>query len=363
MENVLNSIGPFGRYQKFVLVLSGLICSLTATTIYSTIFSAADPGLICSFKNDSTEIGNLPNQCEIWSIIKDNKKLNKTSFYECHFDDKYYGITMVSEWNLICERAFLAGLTQTIYMIGTVCGLFIGFFSDKYGRKACSFVLIVLMSIVLILSELVQINFLNLSTEVVYVIYCIGQFLIGALAKAIYAVLYILILELTTSKYATIFSNVYLYMYVLGELFVLAIEYFFRNWHTMNIFMAGYSLVFVFIIWFFIPESPRYLISLKRTDDALKLLRKMARFNKKEASQDYLSDAMALNNLLKDENTDPTASKQDEEQEIKTTFGRLRYMWSPRQNLIKTILFVYIWFALALIYYGVSLGNLSKLFF
>lgn len=186
MEKVIDLVGPFGKYQKFVLILAGFIASFTATTIYSTIFSAVDPGLICDFNNGSTVIKDLPNQCDIWEIVKNNQKLNQSTPYECYFDKKYYDLTMVNDWELICKQAALASLTQTLYMVGTVCGLGIGYFSDKFGRKNSSVVLALLLSVLLTLSEILQLKQLGISNTTLYVIYCIVQFLVGAFAKVCY---------------------------------------------------------------------------------------------------------------------------------------------------------------------------------
>jgi hypothetical protein len=71
----------------------------------------------------------------------------------------------------------------------------IGFFGDRFGRKRCGLVLSIVMSAVIILLELMQLRIFNLSTMTKYVIYMIGQFIIGAVAKAIYLILYILLIE------------------------------------------------------------------------------------------------------------------------------------------------------------------------
>ena len=85
----------------------------------------SSPELLCYHKA-SPEV--LSNSCDAWnSLDRDNET-------ECKFDNTYYEKTIVTEYELICDKSFLVGLTQTIYMVGTICGLFIGYFSDKYGR-------------------------------------------------------------------------------------------------------------------------------------------------------------------------------------------------------------------------------------
>lgn len=354
MEKLINEVGPFGKYQKLILILCGFVSSLTATTIFSTIFSTADPGLVCSFKNDTDEIKNLAKPCEIWSTIMESKRLNQTCDYECKFSDKYYGITMVTEWELVCDKSYLVGLTQTAYMVGTVSGLFIGYFSDKYGRKRSTFVMILLLTLVLAISELTQLKIFGLSMQTVYVIYIIGQILIGALSKGIYVVNYILVLELTTAKYSTLVTNIILYMYVMGEMFVLAIAYVFKDWHALNIFMIGYSLLLMLIIGLLMPESPRYLISKRLSAKAIKLLRKIHSINYQKVQQ---MENDLFENFLKEEIV-------EEEQELdnsqrKKSTSSFDGLWKPRSTFFKTISFIYIWFSLSMLYYGISLGKKS----
>ena len=41
----------------------------------------------------------------------------------------------VVQWDLVCDRAYLKDLTQTILYVGTMIGLFCTILSDKFGRK------------------------------------------------------------------------------------------------------------------------------------------------------------------------------------------------------------------------------------
>lgn len=363
MDNLFESVGPFGRYQKCTLALLGFISSLTAMSIYSTIFTAATPSLECFYKNTTNKI-NDTFICEVWSNITQNLKNNASNdVYECKFDKRYYGVTMANEYGFICDKQFLIGLTQTIFMIGTVSALFIGVFSDKYGRKRVLLVLSILLSIVLMASEFVQLNMLNFSITTKYIIYCIGQFFVGLLTKSMYLVAYILLIEITTQKYTTIVSNINLYMYVLGELFVLVIAYFFRDWHVLTWTLAAYSLVSIFVILFFIPESPRFLLTKNRKSEAFDLFKKISKFNKSninadeiESSINKLLDGSEKNNesgISAESNGNGTAELVDAPKVVTTNFS---FLYKPLKNFFHTIIFIYIWFSASLLYYGVSLG-------
>ena len=345
MDKVIESVGEFGRYQRVLTFFLGLISSLAAMTIYSTVFTAASPELLCYHKA-SSEV--LSNTCDAWSSLdKDNET-------ECKFDNTYYEKTIVTEYELICDKSFLVGLTQTIYMVGTICGLFIGYFSDKYGRKKVGLVLSILLSFVLVTSELFQI--FNINWMIKYVIYCIGQFMIGALAKALYLVIYILLIEITTSKYSTMVSNLYLYMYVVGEILVLVFAYFFRNWHILSWAISGYSIIMIFIIVFLVPESPRYLATKNRIEECKAVLKSIAEKNQKTLTNEenlFIKNTIESCSDIKLDKIDTESQKE----ETKKKKSNLSHLWRPRKNLFQTLMFVFLWFALSLIYYGVSLGK------
>ena len=226
MENVLNSVKPFGKFQKGSIFLVGLSSALIAMLTYSTVFIIAEPELICS--------NNTVDTCQIWSNLTNAKQNASIGEYWCKFDSTHYGLTVVNEWGLVCEKKYLASWTQTFFLIGTFTGIFTGPFSDSFGRKRLSIVLLIILCFTITVSELLQLSAVNLSVNTRYVIFSISQFLLGSCSNSIYSVLFILILELTTKEYTTSVTSINLYMFVMGELAVMVMAYFLRNWHIVN---------------------------------------------------------------------------------------------------------------------------------
>ena len=72
-------------------------------------------------------------------------------------------------------------------------------------------------------------------------------------------------------KYAAICSIIINIPFVIGELILVAIAYFFRDFRTL-LRVAFLPPLAAIILWFFIPESPRWLISRKRLDEAKNIL-------------------------------------------------------------------------------------------
>ena len=78
----------------------------------------------------------------------------------------------------------MKSLTQTINLAGAVSGLFIGFFSDRFGRKRCALALAIVLASLLSLWQLFLFKIIRVDNSTSYIIYCVIQFCCGAMAKA-----------------------------------------------------------------------------------------------------------------------------------------------------------------------------------
>ena len=134
----------------------------------------------------------------------------------CTFDQTYYGETLVKELELVCDRKYLISLTQTFYLVGTVCAVFTGYISDRYGRKKSVILLVSALTVTLFITQLLLLKEINMSMTSRYVIYTGAQVLSGIFSYALYYCCYVLHLESTTKT--TLFTNIYLSIYVLGKL-------------------------------------------------------------------------------------------------------------------------------------------------
>ena len=184
MERLIEQVGGFGRYQKFILFMVGLCTGLIGFTTYASIFVLAKPDLKCSIKSNASNLihekSNLElDSCKIFSNITESKQNGQEEMYECNYDKQYYGISLVTELDLICEKNYLRNLTQTIWMFGCFCTFFIGYFSDKYGRKKVLLSVLISTTICFILCSISQSSLLDLSDSAKYNVYAASQFILG----------------------------------------------------------------------------------------------------------------------------------------------------------------------------------------
>ncbi|CAF0726852.1 unnamed protein product [Brachionus calyciflorus] len=263
MDVLLDSVRPFGWSQKFYLGVFGLIMISSSLNFYSSVFFTAEPELKCYPTNNQSL--TKTNDCDMWKNFTMSKIENTPSAYECNFESKSHNFTLINDFELVCDKSYLPSLSQTLFFVGCICGVFNGFISDKFGRKKSATIFIILMIVSSIIYHvLIDDSFIWLSKINKFYVYCIYQFLKGVLMFCIYQIAYILAYEFTTEKYHTLTTNILISFYVSGELIIMAVFYFTRNWRHTNLFTTCFFLFSSVIFLIFIPESPK-LVFFRKT--------------------------------------------------------------------------------------------------
>jgi len=129
------------------------------------------------------------------------------------------------------------------------------------------------------------------------------------------------------------------------------------------------------MVAFVLPESPRYLITKKNYSKAYSILRKIAKTNRKldsmisenelriifQPNEKLIEPSVEQNKgqINEDNNLLSTEEKITQTETEKESQSLFSYLINPIFNSIKTFILTYIWIALSMIYYGVSLGITS----
>ena len=103
------------------------------------------------------------------------------------------------------------------------------------------------------LNEIVLFDTLNAQ----YVVYAVTQFALGFTSFTLYVVGYILLMEISSPEKSMLMSVININIYVLGELLLLVLCYYFRDWQVHNWVICVYSYVIFALVIIYLPESPK----------------------------------------------------------------------------------------------------------
>ncbi|XP_021380087.1 organic cation transporter protein-like isoform X3 [Mizuhopecten yessoensis] len=310
LDEVLEKIGQFGRYQKIIFVLiciPGISCGIVMTL---AVILLGVPNHRCSipgYENDTYSIQDSVHQdyvsryippstkdtsliydgCQLYSYNSSSTTFDNSShpinasLVTCAswvYDDSEFYETFVSKHDLVCGSHYKVSTAKSIFFGGVLVGaLVFGSLSDGIGRKKT-----IMVSMALLFA-----SSLGLAWAPNYIAYVILRFLAGMAFSGTFITAYVIGVEIvgpTKRKYTGIINEIF---FAFGECCLAGIGYLVRDWHHVEIIIAA-PMVLYLTYWWFIPESPRWLINKGRFDEAEDILRKAAKFNKKELPEKIL---------------------------------------------------------------------------
>ncbi|KAI1280445.1 Organic cation transporter protein [Halotydeus destructor] len=177
--------------------------------------------------------------------------------------------TAVSEWNLVCDLQWLPSLSTSVFMLGNIAGsLIYGVLSDKYGRRH-----------VLALGALAQcLSAILVSLSPNMYLFTAANFLVSANEIGQYITGYVLGIEFVGPKYRTWCSSGYQIAFALGQVLLVLLANYVRHWRHLE-FCLAILFASASLLRFLVPESPKWLESKGRTEEAYDFVLKSAKWN------------------------------------------------------------------------------------
>uniref|UniRef100_A0A3Q0S3W2 Major facilitator superfamily (MFS) profile domain-containing protein n=1 Tax=Amphilophus citrinellus TaxID=61819 RepID=A0A3Q0S3W2_AMPCI len=271
-DEVTAFLGQWGHFQQSVFVLLCASVLPNGFGAFSLIFLTDIPSHHCLVPNiNMTEDWHqaiIPVEQEHcvdgWSYSKD-----------------VYHSTIVSEFDLVCTEEWKQPFTSTIYFLGVLVGSFFsGQLSDRFGRKPVLFVTMAIQTVF---------TFAQIFSPS-WAVFCILLFISGLGQISNYVSAFVLGTEIFTGNVRVLFSSMGVCLaFAFGFMMLPLFAYFLRDWKSLLLGLSVPGLLYI-PLWWLMPESPRWLLSQGRVEEAEDIVKYAAKINKVEPPQVIFED-------------------------------------------------------------------------
>ncbi|XP_030368675.1 solute carrier family 22 member 13-like isoform X3 [Strigops habroptila] len=347
--DLISAVGEFGLYQKLLVLLISLPLLLNPFQMIGQVFMVLDEPHHCNTSwiravgpnlTEEEQLNlTLPRdadgeyeQCSMYSPV--DWDLDSIVAYGLNATEKCssgwvypsaQAPSLLTEFDLVCDRKDLNDVSQAIYMVGLLLGaIILGPLSDTIGRRA-----------VFLISMLIQ-GLFGVAIAFVphFYVYMAFRCVVGTAESGIMITALALATEwvgVSQRSKAVLISHCF---FAIGHTIIPGLSYGIRNWRLLQI--AGSAPVFAlfFYIWV-LPESARWLVIKGRIEEAKKVLQKAASINKRTIPPELLEQ-------LKPETQPKPGNPLD--------------LFRKKHLLKVTLIMLCTWFAVSLVYYGLSLS-------
>uniref|UniRef100_A0A6J0U8J4 Solute carrier family 22 member 16 n=1 Tax=Pogona vitticeps TaxID=103695 RepID=A0A6J0U8J4_9SAUR len=309
-ELLFDSLGHFGRYQAWVYFASVFQSISCGIHYLASVFLAVTPKFVCrapgnvsSVLIDNSSSSRIEDAWALWTSTEsyilvqltngdvwelnrcsrtkreDTSEFtyaysgNKTDF-PCvdgfTYDHSKWQSTIVTEWDLVCQHEWLAKLTQPTFMMGVLLGAVIfGDLADRMGRRH-----------IMWFTSTGQFIFgIAVAFTFNYISFVIVRFLLAMVSSGYLVVVFVYVTEYIGIKARTWASMHVHAFFAVGIMVVALVGYLAQTWWVYQICLSIATLPFLLCCWT-LPETPFWLLTEGRYEEAQKVINTMARWNK-----------------------------------------------------------------------------------
>ncbi|XP_076336280.1 organic cation transporter protein-like isoform X2 [Tachypleus tridentatus] len=275
-KELVDIIGHFGPWQTRILLLSTCLLIPHVWHVMGIVFFAPNIDYWCkrpfeysNFTNDQWKALAIPldpkttdnatySHCFMYkkfnnsSVEKDDSVLKCSSW---EYDRSLYKSTIIEEWDLVCSNEWLVSLSTSVYMSGFLSTVFIsGQLADRIGRRP-----VILINIAIFLVSALACTF---STS--FAMFTAFRYFVAFGASG----------AITTG---------FVLCWTTGYILLPGIAWFVRDWFTLQLTLTV-PWIILSIHWWLLPESPRWLLTHGKIEQAEKEIATAMRLNHKNVT-------------------------------------------------------------------------------
>ncbi|XP_068600168.1 organic cation/carnitine transporter 2-like [Brachionichthys hirsutus] len=299
-------LGEWGRFQQQTFFLLCLTVIPNAFTALSIVFVADTPphrclvpahvNLSAAWRNSSIPLeedshggGPRPSRCSRYRLgdIRNfsdggllpgvDVNLSTVATEGCvdgwEYDRTTYDSTISSEWNLVCDEGWKKPMSSSVVFCGYLLGALVsGQVADRFGRK--------IVLVVSIGAHSVFATILAFSSS--WTMFCVIYFIVALAHTSRTGSAFVLGTEILSTRVRKIFSTVGGNMFFcVGYMLLPLAAFFIRGWRMLLLALALPSFLLL-TLWWCVTESPRWLLSQGRAEEAEAIVRDAAKKNQIE---------------------------------------------------------------------------------
>lgn len=370
LDEILLELGEFGRYQKrlySLLCLPAMSVGCFMVMVVIVLYTPRHRCKLTDWDNDTYAIqGDLHqfyinqsiptkidgqnviySECHayankaggVYDVINGNQPINSTE-EECNewvYDKSVFHTTFTAQTDLVCRDALKISHIQMMYYFGVLVGdIIIGNIGDLFGRKIALYIGLI--------GQLVLTVGVSFAPD--FYSFGILQFFVGGTVHGAFLTIAVIGLE-TVGPTKRIWTGMFVQMFfAFGEMYLAFVAWLIRDWMWINLACA-IPCVFYLTYWWFVPESPRWLISKGRLKEAKKILETIAKTNSKSISPHLLESTLQQKKIESD------------------SHAKLWHIFGRPVLLRRTLILMFNWMIVSMTYYGVIMnsGNLAGDFY
>ncbi|XP_043194615.1 organic cation transporter protein-like [Amphibalanus amphitrite] len=334
-DDLLELAGGGGRFQLLLVFATSLGALTAAIDTFCIVFKVDSPDHWCVRDAANNSLSCVPTEagCEVESCFVPGSNATdgpRPACVQWQFDHSVYQSTVVTDFELVCDRSDLRSMVFTVQMLAAlVAAPLFGILGDWYGRARGAAVTVILFTV-----------FAPLMAAAT----SLWTLLVGAAATAathtgLYICLFTLCMESVGERHRSVAGLVWVLPWAAGIMLTAAAGWLLRSWWQLQLVCAAAGLLLLPGVWL-LPESPRWLAAHGRTERAAAGLRQIAAVNGLALPADVAERLRRLS--LAPPVADASRCRE------------ALLLFSSRRMCCLSLATAWLWVVMAVVYYGIA---------